>query len=157
MPQQTIFHTNPERLGNCYAACVAEFLHLDIDQVPHFVEQGIILTQEPGDTTGWWALSVGFMWAHHLTPVRLDSLDDAESGEIVFASGPSPRGVPHQVLYRDGALYFDPHPSCAGITEVTEVMRYARVHAHNHDPNASHDDVTRALFDSERAIWAADA
>lgn len=36
-----------------------------------------------------------------------------------LVSGISPRGVGHMVVYRDGALAHDPHPSREGLTEIT--------------------------------------
>ena len=123
---QTILHGDPERPGNCLAAAVATFTGRPLTEVPHFVEW---------DDKGlnWWALLIGYMAGSGYWPEALDSVDDAEPGEIVFVAGPSPRGVTHQVLYRDGALFHDPHPSRAGITSVTEVTAWRRV-VHDHTP-----------------------
>ena len=38
---QTIFVGDPQRPGNCVAACVATLLDLPLDRVPHFIEFGI--------------------------------------------------------------------------------------------------------------------
>ena len=146
MAEQTILHDNPNRLGNCVAACVAEFLDLPLSAVPHFVEYGIEFSGDPDDNSSWWALLTGFMWAKGFTPVLLESVNDAHPEEIVFVSGPSPRGVSHQVLYRDGELWFDPHPSKAGLRSITEVMRWTRFDAFNHDPDFLPNETSRALF-----------
>lgn len=116
---QTILHGSGPRPGNCFAACVATFLDLPIEQVPHIVELGIHLNGED-DKMAWWALTLGFMAGHGYWPTRLDSLADAEPGEVVFVGGPSPRGVEHAVLYRDGELWHDPHPSRAGLLSIDE-------------------------------------
>ena len=73
------------------------------------------------------------MAARGLWPVTLESVDDAESTEIVWVAGPSPRGVLHQVLYRDGRLWHDPHPSRDGVLEITEVIVW-RPRRHDHSP-----------------------
>jgi hypothetical protein len=131
---QTILLGDTKRLGNCVSACVASYLGLDLEDVPHFVEHDPDVTVD-GSTpiTTWWWLLVGFMAAHGLWPVDLDDVDQAEPGEIVFVGGRSERGVLHQVLYRDGELWHDPHPSRAGVQTVTEVLAW-RPRRHDHNP-----------------------
>jgi hypothetical protein len=58
---------------------------------------------------------MGFFAGQGVWPVVLDDPNEAEPGEVVFVVGKSVRGVMHQVLYRDGQLWHDPHPSRAGI------------------------------------------
>jgi hypothetical protein len=136
---QTILHGQGRRPGNCLSACVATYLGRDLRDVPHFIEVGSALyANEVGsgeDRVAWWAMLVGFMAAVGLAPVQLVSPDDAEPGEVVFAAGPSERGVFHQTLYRDGTLLHDPHPSRAGLVEVREVLAW-RPTTHDHDPAA---------------------
>lgn len=128
---QTILAGDPRRLGNCVSACVASYLGVPLHVIPHFVELGD--RDAEGYGLGWWWALVGFMAAHGLCPVELDDADAAAPGEIVFASGPSPRGVEHQVLYRDGELWHDPHPSRGGVLGVTEVIAW-RPKGHDHTP-----------------------
>ena len=133
---QTITVDDPTRQGNCLSACVASLLHLRLDQVPHFAEY------EPDTPNAWWALLVGFMAGRGLAPTELDDPGDAEPGEVVFVAGPSPRGpFWHQVLYRDGVLWHDPHPSRDGLVAVTEVLAWRPVRF-DHEPTAQpRDDV----------------
>jgi hypothetical protein len=119
---QTIFATDPKRLGNCLAACVASALGLQLEQVPNFVEWGRVFGDvvdmhdpEACSGQGWWAMLMGFFAGQGVWPVVLDDPNEAEPGEVVFVVGKSVRGVMHQVLYRDGQLWHDPHPSRAGI------------------------------------------
>lgn len=132
---QTILASDPKRMGNCVAACVASFLGLDLEQVPHFLEFGDAWKPDPDepDRVVWFAMLAGFMAGHGLWLTQLDDLEGAEPGELVFASGPSPRGVFHQVLYRDGQLWHDPHPSRDGVLEVKEVEAW-RPFRHDHAP-----------------------
>lgn len=131
---QTIFVTDPKRLGNCVAACVASYLGVPLEAVPNFVEFGSDLAGDDTDPHAWWWLFLGFMAGHGLWVHQLDSVDDVvEPGELLFVAGPSPRGVAHQVLYRDGDLWHDPHPSRAGLLDVTEVLAF-RPARHDHQP-----------------------
>ncbi len=129
MITQTILHGDPERPGNCLAAAVASFLGRPLNEVPHFVEWD---SRDVG--LNWWSMLVGYMAGHGYWPEELASLEDAKPGEVVFVAGPSPRGVFHQVLYRDGALFHDPHPSRAGVTEVKEILVWRPVR-HDHEPS----------------------
>lgn len=117
---QTILHDDPKRRGNCLAACVATFLGIDLREVPHFIEFGEALNGE-SEHVAWLAMLCGFMAGRGRWIVDLDTLDQAEPDEVVFVAGPSPRGVMHQVLYRNGVLWHDPHPSGAGLLEVKHV------------------------------------
>jgi hypothetical protein len=122
---QTLFVDTPDRQGNCLSACVATFLTIDLEAVPHFAEY------LPDEGDSWWHLYIGFMAGHGLWPTELDDPSEAEPREVVFVCGPSERGALHQVLYRDGALWHDPHPSRAGLLAVTEVIAWRNV-VHDH-------------------------
>lgn len=138
---QTILHGEGDRPGNCLSACVATYLGRPLQAVPHFIETGSALyANEVGDgedRVAWWAMLIGYMAAVGLAPVQLDSLSDAEPGEVVFAAGPSERGVFHQTLYRDGALVHDPHPSRAGLVEVREVLAWRPASSYDHTSGGS--------------------
>ena len=145
---QTIRADDPERLGNCVSACVATFLDIPLAQVPHFLEQGEFVHKEAlgrqgldpeiPDVSCWWAWWCGFMAGHRLGPVRLENVTDAEPGEIVFVSGPTNRtALHHQVLYRDGELWHDPHPSRVGVLEITEVLAWRPIAGYDHAPTPS--------------------
>lgn len=138
---QTILQGHSDRLGNCVAACVATALALPLEQVPHFIEYGVEYGDkvDPADTStgnAWFTMMLGFFAGHGLWPISVDSPDDAEPGEIVFVHGPSERGVSHQVLYRNGVLWHDPHPSRAGLLSIADeglfVLR--RFSAFDHNP-----------------------
>lgn len=129
---QTIVADDPKRQGNCLSACVATAVGLSLDEVPHFIEFGIRINGED-DTVSWWSMLLGFMAARGLWPLELDDPSDADPGEITFVMGMSPRGVCHQVIYRDGSLWHDPHPSGDGVIDVREVIVW-RPARHDHAP-----------------------
>ena len=142
---QTIFHDDPQRPGNCFAACVATAVGKALHEVPHFVEWGQwfhnehLKDTEDADRKCWWAMFIGYTAGLGLFPLALDTISDALAGELVFVSGQSPRGVAHQVLYRDGELWHDPHPSRAGILSIDPddlifVLRSLPAAGHDHEP-----------------------
>lgn len=148
---QTIFATDPKRLGNCVAACVASALGLRLEQVPNFVEWGRALGDvvpsmqaAPEECSGqaWWAMMLGFFAGQGVWPITLDTIAAAEPGEVVFVSGKSPRGVMHQVLYRDGVLWHDPHPSRAGVVVAADADVWTLREVgpcHDHDPTPTEE------------------
>jgi len=139
---QTIFVGDPKKKGNCVAACVATIVGLPLDTVPHFIEYGIAFGDSDGVkeevSTGhsWFAMMLGFFAGQGLWLVELEQVTDAEAGEVVLVAGPSPRGVMHQVLYRDGVLWHDPHPSRDGVLEIREVLAVRSHTGFDHAPTA---------------------
>lgn len=137
---QTILASDPVRMGNCVSACVATILGLPLEQVPHFVEYGLCLGDSSEDVGGvsngnaWWAMLLGFLYGHGYDLVELDSVDDAERGEHLLVAGMSSRGVLHQVVYRDGGLWHDPHPSRDGVLDVQEVLALRPLGGFDHSP-----------------------
>lgn len=138
---QTILHNeDPRRYGNCFAACVATALGKPLRTVPHFTEwgqrfhNGNLRDDGDPDRTHWWVMFLGYCAGAGVWPEDLDSVDEAAAGEIVFVAGMSPRGVRHQVLYRDGELWHDPHPSRAGLTDTDECFVLRDSPPHDHDP-----------------------
>ncbi|MGN8835322.1 hypothetical protein, partial [Allisonella histaminiformans] len=144
---QTVLHTDPRRPGNCFAACVATALGRPLRDVPHFVEWGQMMhngklrDDDDPDRKLFWSMFLGYCAGARVWPVDLDSVEDALDGELVFAAGPSPRGTHHQVLYRDGQLWHDPHPSRDGLLAVEEafVLRPPPAAGHDHDPTPQED------------------
>jgi len=99
--------------GNCFAACLASLLDLPLWMVPPFEEmfgRGAGVWQERAEE--WLArmfdLTLGLKAQH----------DPEQLPEFYIATGPSPRGVQHAVIYSRGELAHDPHYSDAGISEV---------------------------------------
>lgn len=100
--------------GNCFATCIANILGFDIEDVPN-VETlfGVV-----GDNIGFymfvmlkWLDSIGYQY-FEIQP------DEWVEDEIYIASGMTNRGTMHSVLYKNGELYFDVHPSDDGLTEI---------------------------------------
>lgn len=135
---QTIFVNDPKRKGNCVSACVATLLGVPIDRVPHFVEYGLALGDEPEDKVSngnaWWAMMLGYFYGAGYELVEVAGIGDAEQDEYLLVAGMSPRGVLHQVIYRDGHLWHDPHPSRDGVIDVQEVLAVRPLSGFDHSP-----------------------
>lgn len=135
---QTILASDPKRKGNCVAACIASLLDVPLDQVPHFVEYGIHYGDDDVDKVSngnaWWAMMLGYLAARGYWPVELEKVTDAEPGEFLLVAGMSTRGALHQVIYRDGQLWHDPHPSRDGVLDVQEVLALRSLPGFDHTP-----------------------
>lgn len=92
--------------GNCVAACLASVTGAPIETFDHII-----------DAPNWWHEFEKSWMAHGYLALSL-AADDGRPSGLHLASGPSPRGIRHQCVYRDGELLHDPHPSRAGLVEV---------------------------------------
>lgn len=96
--------------GNCFAACVASLLSLPIDDVPDF--------NQPGKN--WRRLFEEWLKPRGLAPLIVYKGAILPGGMHYLAGGPGPRGCPHAVIYLDGAMVHDPHPSRDGLESVSD-------------------------------------
>lgn len=101
--------------GNCFPSCLASILHLDLKEIPKF--------QDMGDK--WFPALWDFLIEHgyefHGTGKKENVLTYDKGVEgFYIVNGSSPRGFKrgHSVVYKDGKLVHDPHPSGLGVTEV---------------------------------------
>lgn len=97
--QSKLFTRDAIHNGNCFAACLASMLELPLWMVPPFEDMF-------GRTTDYWRYRADEWLAriHGLEMVRTDGHDPALLPEFYIASGTSPRGVSHSVIYRHGEL-----------------------------------------------------
>lgn len=104
--------------GNCQQAALASLLELDLADVPNFMldDDGNV------DTSKFWQRFFKFCRSRGYEPYERHRVH----GEPTFAGyylayGTSPRGVEHAVVYHNGKLAHDPHPSRVGIAAVTTI------------------------------------
>lgn len=99
------------KVGNCFATCVACILGLDIEDVPNvevlFVVNGNFWLK----VFDKWISSIGYNY----TQIQEN---EWEENELYLANGMTERGTMHSVIYKNGNLFHDPHPSNSGLTEV---------------------------------------
>ena len=93
--------------GNCGEACLASILEIELSDIPQLhdekdVQNGHIYCKNLREFVGQFGLSY------------------IDVG--VIASGPSPRGTKdwhrHAVVWRNGKIIHDPHPSKAGLENI---------------------------------------
>lgn len=109
---QTILATDekgPDAVyGNCWQAAIASMLKLPLDAVPHFGQ-----FTWPDPALELWLRGRGLTYRHEMTSVIPDRL--------CLVNGHSPRGYLHSTVGFGGEVVWDPHPSHAGLLDVTEV------------------------------------
>lgn len=108
---QTKLH-NPENgiNGNCMAASFASILELPLSEVPKFEDMG---KKKWFRNLKDWLEKIGF--------TLLEWKEETWLPGYYLASGKSERGFDHTVVYKDGKLMHDPHPSRTGIKKVNEI------------------------------------
>ena len=99
--------------GNCLITTYASYLDLLVDECPQFQ-----LFYDVKHPYGFWDIIVQ-EWLQTQGYVRKFCFNDPfiENGfdDYYFSYGLSPRGLDHQVIYKEGKLFHDPHPSSGGI------------------------------------------
>lgn len=103
---QTAFGKN----GNCLSACIAMLTGKEIAEIPNWSHLGGAGSREAFRD---WAKANGFVL---LSLVQYQHVPWPPQG-FYIASGMSPRGIYHAVIYKDGKLWHDPHPEGGGIDE----------------------------------------
>lgn len=102
--------------GNCFSACVASILELDIEQVPWFMGSK---DWWPGFTQWCDAVGAEAMYLGMCAP------DEVPRGYAI-GGGPTDRTLTldtlHAVVLLDGVQVHDPHPSRAMLLEVTDYI-----------------------------------
>lgn len=112
---QTILHDDElGRSGNCTQAAIATLLDLPLESVPDFNNE----TEGPRE---FWELVEAFFNGIGYEFYIGSGLHVYDG--LYLASGPSPRGVQHMVVYKNGELFWDPHPSGTGIVVVSHTYR----------------------------------
>lgn len=119
--QTKLYQPDGVHNGNCLAAALASLLEMPLWMVPPF--EDMFGRGDHRSRLVEWLERLGYRW------VRTDGHELATLPEFYMASGPSPRGVYHAVIYSAGQMVHDPHFSNAGIAEVkwTEHLEALRV------------------------------
>lgn len=109
--QTKFYNAETGSRGNCIVACYANVLLLNIKDCPAFEE---LFDCKPN---GFWfeCINLWFREIGYELKICQEEEEIPDNIEYYFAYGPTLRGVMHQVIYKSGKLFFDPHPSNAGI------------------------------------------
>lgn len=114
--QQVMHDVANGQFGDCQRAVIASLLELPIEDVPHFLQDA------KGDPTAYWQAIQKFCRGHGYAYLTAHSPKGlafyGDDGDVFHEiSGPSPRhaGTFHAVIGKNGQVFFDPHPSRAGL------------------------------------------
>lgn len=101
--------------GNCFSACLASVFDIPLEDVPNFY---IIAGNDPAI---WWGAVRDWLRLRGfgVMSIQANLIDQFEG--LFIVGGESERGIEHAVLYQNGKVIFDPHPSNVGVKEVTSV------------------------------------
>jgi hypothetical protein len=112
LTMQVLHDPDNGRYGDCWRTAIACLMGLpDPTEVPHFVADDLTGGEHYWTATNRWLNGHGY----YLNTVWLD---EVPPGRVAVASGKSPRGTQHAVLWRNGTLWHDPHPDRTGLTTV---------------------------------------
>jgi hypothetical protein len=106
-------------IGDCWRACIASIMGLMAEDVPHFVREAAEWTDqnslEANHTwiTSRWLQTRGYS----LVQIRNSLPHWTGDGFLCIASGMSPRGFRHCVIYDGMEVVHDPHPSRDGLVD----------------------------------------
>lgn len=103
--------------GNCMSACLASIFEVPLGEVPNFFTVGGTEPDKWWKTCRDWLRTKGF----GVMSLAVDSNILSMYEGIFIVSGKSNRGFEHAVVFKDGKIIHDPHPSLDGIDEVVSV------------------------------------
>lgn len=116
--------------GNCFQASLASLLGLhDISQIPDEADTFTRLCKEDKRPTSWYVLWDAYwldVQAHLSDAFGLQLINPVSVQSTLFehveclAGGLTERGLPHSVVWKNGMVVHDPHPSRSGILEPTD-------------------------------------
>ncbi len=99
-----------EKKGNCFTACISSITEIPIEVIPHFCAC---------KNRNWWDYFIEWTQSKNLFAAMImpECIEGLPKGLVLIATGKTMRGIMHSVLWKDGKVIFDPHPSNEGITE----------------------------------------
>lgn len=142
IPKQTLLVEDGE-IGDCWRCCIAAVLGVPATEVPHFFrnEDGTVNHNVDADTQRW-LNERGYCIAYANTNGGREAFNFPrwanDKGFVhppVISCGPTERskglGKHHAVVTINGGMVYDPHPSEAGLTAVTEQNLIFKIKGHN--------------------------
>lgn len=127
IPKQTKLVENGE-IGDCWRCCIAAVLGVDASEVPHFLEQEINdrYNRSMDPDTQEWLNERGLFLAciHGSRAIGFPRWNRTKIEVPLISCGPTERsrgmGRHHAVVTIGDTVVYDPHPSEAGLTAITE-------------------------------------
>lgn len=110
-----VMQTRTDEKGNCFSACLATMLGLQIEDVPNFFDLS------DGDDDLWWASVREWLKPRNLGLLTINANQELLykfPGAYLIVAGKSIRDRYHAVIYKNGEMVHDPHPSNAGLETI---------------------------------------
>lgn len=101
--------------GNCFEACLASILELDLDDVPRHTDNDWL------EKINQW-----LRW-HFSLQLMVQSPYYAPPNAYIIANGSNQRDRPHSVVMQNGLLVHDPNPDNGGLSDVNNVLIFVAV------------------------------
>lgn len=113
---QKIDQTRTGEKGNCFSASLAMMIGIDISEVPNFFDAG-------GADADWWEAARVWLAGYNLGCITMSSWDHHvhKTRGFLLVGGDTSRGLPHSVIFKDGKLWHDPHPSHEGLSKIDSI------------------------------------
>lgn len=119
--------------GNCFRSCLASMMEIDIDSIPAFEDM------EPGEwftpfynflnENGYEFEGTKYNYGKHVDKFNNYLMTYEGVDGYILVGGKSPRTYVtrgHAVLYKNGELVHDPHPSNDGLLEIEDFYMIKR-------------------------------
>ena len=122
LPKQTFFGVGgkKETCGDCWRCAIAAVIGYPFEKVPHFLQ--VYGPLDCDKETAKWLWKEGYEIVRTL-PYMAQALDGGYIRYPMIAAGPTERsrgmGRLHAVVYQNGKLVYDPHPTEVGLTAIT--------------------------------------
>lgn len=123
IPKQTRL-VEDDKPGDCFRCCIAAVLRQPAEKVPHFLEIAKRENHDMHCLAQHWLNAQGYCL---MQSVRMDFpryWGKGFDGLPVISTGPTERsrglGKHHAIVTLNNVMVFDPHPSNAGLTAVTQ-------------------------------------
>ena len=119
--------------GNCFAACVASVLEVDLAELDPveaahatWAQRWLDADESDPGPPHWWDALVAWSRSRGFQPLYLPEKELVPSGYAI-AGGPGPRGLLHAVVTLNGDVVHDPHPDRLGLLEFEDYITFIRL------------------------------
>jgi hypothetical protein len=114
---QFVTQTKFPQRGNCFRACLATLLNINIDFMPPFEEQ----------SDNVWIPAKQWLLMQGLTICNYHSEFPPNGYSIAVGQSPRNPNIHHAVVALNGKQYFDPHPSRVGLKKIDRYWQIEKI------------------------------
>ncbi len=118
---QFVTQTKFPQRGNCFRACLATLLNINIDFMPPFEEQ----------SDNVWIPAKQWLLYQGLTLCNYHSSFPPDGYSIAVGQSPRNPNIQHAVIALNGVQYFDPHPTRLGLEKIDRYWRIEELQLEN--------------------------